>query len=68
MKYKLTKGTLSRIRTNKKDIDALIKEGYVLDGKVNDKFEVIDDDPTFSKPKSKPKPKTKTKPETEKKE
>ena len=66
MKYKLTKGTLSRIRTNKKDIDALIKEGYVLDGKVNDKFEVIDDVPTFSKPKSKPK--TKTKPETEKKE
>lgn len=32
--YKLTKGTISRIRTNKAGVDELLKEGYSLDGEV----------------------------------
>jgi len=39
--YKLTKGTLSRIRTKQEDIQALIDEGYTLDGEVDEKFNLL---------------------------
>jgi hypothetical protein len=42
MKYKLTKNSLSLIRTSLKGVKELEKEGYIYDGKVNDKYEVID--------------------------
>lgn len=45
--YKLTKGTLSRIRSKQEDINALIDDGYKLDGQVNDKYEIINDRPEF---------------------
>ena len=55
MLYKLTLGTLSRIRKTKKEIDELIEQGYTLDGEVNEKYEVIDANPGFDAPKSKTK-------------
>ena len=55
MLYKLTLGTLSRIRKTKKEIDELIEQGYTLDGEVNDKYEVIDANPVFDAPKPKTK-------------
>ncbi len=55
MLYKLTLGTLSRIRKTKKEIDELLAEGYTLDGEVNDKYEVIDANPVFATPKPKTK-------------
>ena len=55
MLYKLTLGTLSRIRKTKKEIDELIEQGYTLDGEVNEKYEVINANPVFDaqKPKTK---------------
>jgi len=47
--YKLTKGTLSRIRTDKKGIDELLKNGYTLDGEVNKKYEVVNANPFADK-------------------
>lgn len=41
MLYKLTKGTLSRIRTTKKECDDLIEQGYILDGEVDKDYKVI---------------------------
>lgn len=55
MLYKLTLGTLSRIRKTKKEIDELIEQGYTLDGEVNEKYEVIDANPVFDAPKAKTK-------------
>ncbi len=55
MLYKLTLGTLSRIRKTKKEIDELVEQGYTLDGEVNDKYEVIDANPVFDAPKHKTK-------------
>lgn len=55
MLYKLTLGTLSRIRKTKKEIDELLAEGYTLDGEVNEKYEVIDANPVFDAPKPKTK-------------
>ncbi len=55
MLYKLTLGTLSRIRKTKKEIDELLAEGYTLDGEVNDKYEVINANPVFDAPKPKTK-------------
>jgi len=55
MLYKLTLGTLSRIRKTKKEIDELIEQGYTLDGEVNDKYEVINANPVFDAPKPKTK-------------
>ena len=55
MLYKLTLGTLSRIRKTKKETDELIEQGYTLDGEVNDKYEVIDANPVFDAPKPKTK-------------
>lgn len=43
--YKLTKGSLSRIRTTEKDCKELIKQGYVLDGEVDNNYKVIKEDP-----------------------
>ena len=48
--YKLTKDTLSRIRFDEAGVKQLLKEGYKIDGEVNEKYEVIDKYPTFSKP------------------
>lgn len=45
--YKLTNGTVSKIRTDKKGVDALLAAGYKLDGEVDEKYEVIDDRPTI---------------------
>jgi len=53
MLYKLTLGTLSRIRKTKKEIDELLAMGYTLDGEVNEKYEVIDAEPVFDAPKPK---------------
>lgn len=47
MLYKLTKGSLSRIRKNKAGIDELKEDGYTLDGEVNEKYEIIDANPVF---------------------
>ena len=55
MLYKLTLGTLSRIRKTKKEIDELIEQGYTLDGEVNEKYEVIDANPVFDAQKAKTK-------------
>ncbi len=55
MLYKLTLGTLSRIRKTKKEIDELIEQGYTLDGEVNEKYEVINANPVFDTPKPKTK-------------
>ena len=55
MLYKLTKGTLSRIRKTKKEIDELLEQGYTLDGEVNEKYEVVDANPVFDAPKPKTK-------------
>lgn len=43
--YKLTKGSLSRIRSTEKDCKALIKEGYTLDGEVDSNYKVTNKDP-----------------------
>lgn len=55
MLYKLTLGTLSRIRKTKKEIDELIEQGYTLDGEVNEQYEVINANPVFDAPKPKTK-------------
>ena len=44
-KYKLTKGSVSRVRTNKNDIAAMLANGYVLEGEINDKGLIIDPNP-----------------------
>lgn len=49
--YKLTKGSVSRIRKTKEEARALIKDGYTLDGEVNDKYEVIKKDVSLDEPK-----------------
>ena len=43
--YKLTKGTISVIRTTKDSVDEAIADGYKLDGEVNERYEIIDADP-----------------------
>lgn len=48
--YKLTKGSLSRIRSNEKDCKVLIKEGYSLDGEVDENYKVVGKEP-FKKAK-----------------
>ena len=48
--YKLTKGTLSRIRHNELDCKILMDEGYKMDGEVNKDYEVINPYPVFDKP------------------
>ena len=53
MLYKRTKGTLSRIRKTKKEIDELIEQGYTLDGECNDKYEITNPSPTFEKKRTK---------------
>lgn len=39
--YKLTKGTLSRIRKDKAGCDELIEQGYVFDGEVDENFNPV---------------------------
>lgn len=39
--YKLTKGSLSRIRSKRDDINALIEDGYILDGEVDSDFNLL---------------------------
>jgi hypothetical protein len=43
--YKLTKGTLSRIRKSEKECKDLMKDGYVLDGEVDKNYKVTNKDP-----------------------
>ena len=43
--YKLTKGTLSIIRTNKASVYDAEADGYKLDGEVNEAYEVINPSP-----------------------
>jgi len=40
--YKLTKGTLSRIRSDKEGVKELLNDGYILDGEVDKDYKVID--------------------------
>ena len=40
-RYKLTKGSLSRIRTTEKGRDELIEEGYTFDGEVDENLKPI---------------------------
>jgi hypothetical protein len=47
MLYKLTKGTLSRIRTSRDECEKLIEDGYKLDGEVDNKYNVINPNPIF---------------------
>ncbi len=55
MLYRLTKGTLSRIRKTKEEVDKLIEQGYTLDGECDDKFEIINPNPVFDAPKKRTK-------------
>lgn len=43
--YKVTKGNLSMILKSKADIDLAIKDGFMLDGEVNEQYEVINAKP-----------------------
>ena len=49
--YKLTKGAVSRIRKTKAEARALIKDGYTLDGEVNENYEIINADVSLDAPK-----------------
>ena len=40
-KYKLTKGNISRIRTKKSDVEALVADGYTLDGEVDKDMNLV---------------------------
>lgn len=57
-RYKLTKGSLSRIRYDRAGCEELVQQGYRLDGEVNDKNELVDDrvrlDDIDGKPKGDP--------------
>lgn len=46
--YKLTKGTLSRVREDQNGVQELLDKGYKLDGEVNDNYEVINANPVFN--------------------
>ena len=39
--YKLTKGSLSRIRSKREDIQSLIDDGYILDGEVDKDYNLL---------------------------
>lgn len=45
--YKLTKGTISVIRYDKKGVDEEISNGYALDGECDEKYEIINARPEF---------------------
>lgn len=47
MLYKLTKGTISVIRTDKASVAEAVKDGYRLDGEVNEAYEVVNPVPFF---------------------
>jgi len=49
--YKLTKGAVSRIRKTKAEAKELMKDGYTMDGEVNEKYEIIDANPVLDAPK-----------------
>ena len=51
MLYKLTRGAVSVIRTNEEDVRQAIEYGYVLDGSVDEAYNVIDSNPFRVKPK-----------------
>ena len=55
MLYKLTRKHESTICHNEQEIKLAQKQGYTLDGEVNDKYEVIDANPVFDAPKPKTK-------------
>jgi hypothetical protein len=49
--YKLTKGAVSRIRKTKAEARELIKDGYTMDGEVNENYEIINAHPVLDAPK-----------------
>lgn len=46
-KYKITKGPVSKIRTDKAEVSAMLAKGYVLDGEINDVGVIIDPNPVL---------------------
>lgn len=49
--YKLTKKNISKIRQTKKEANAMIEDGWELEGECDSKFNITNPYPTMTEPK-----------------